>query len=118
MAYRAAACSPHAMQLIFNKFASIILLSVALHQPRPPMTERPELDARTNGSSACREPDADDSTGAPSAIPLCFVVDDDSSIRHFLSLILHGGGIDAEGFSDGTAMCRAAATRNPDRVIF
>ena len=50
---------------------------------------------------------------APSAearAPLCFVVDADASIRHFLSLILHGAGIDTEEFPDGQAV-RPALTR-------
>ena len=29
--------------------------------------------------------------------PLCFVADVDGSIRHFLSLVLHGSGIDRRG---------------------
>ena len=36
--------------------------------------------------------------------PLCFVVDSDASIRHFLSLILHGAGIDTEEFADGQSL--------------
>ena len=33
-----------------------------------------------------------------------FVVDDEPSIRHFLSLILHGAGIDTEEFADGACV--------------
>jgi hypothetical protein len=41
---------------------------------------------------------------APGAAPLCYVVDDDSSIRQFLSLVLHGSGVDTTEFADGAAL--------------
>ena len=50
-------------------------------------------------------------------VPLCFVVDGDSSIRHFLSLILHGTGIDTEEFADGNTLLAALNRRTPD-IIF
>ena len=50
-------------------------------------------------------------------VPVCFVVDEEGSIRHFLSLILHGAGIDTEEFADGKAMVQAMAKRNPDLVF-
>jgi EAL domain-containing protein (putative c-di-GMP-specific phosphodiesterase class I)/CheY-like chemotaxis protein len=49
--------------------------------------------------------------------PLCFVVDTDASIRHFLSLILHGSGIDTEEFPDGHAIRPALARRQPKLVF-
>jgi EAL domain-containing protein (putative c-di-GMP-specific phosphodiesterase class I) len=49
--------------------------------------------------------------------PLCFVVDADASIRHFLSLILHGAGIDTEEFPDGQAVRVALARRQPKLVF-
>jgi EAL domain-containing protein (putative c-di-GMP-specific phosphodiesterase class I) len=49
--------------------------------------------------------------------PLCFVVDADASIRHFLSLILHGAGIDTEEFPDGQAV-RAALARRQPKLVF
>jgi len=52
----------------------------------------------------------------PGAAPLCFVVDEEPSIRHFLSLILHGSGVDTVEFADGAAM-RKAMDRSP-RLIF
>jgi EAL domain-containing protein (putative c-di-GMP-specific phosphodiesterase class I) len=58
------------------------------------------------------DPDAD-STRAP----LCFVVEDEPSIRQFLSLVLHGAGVDTEEFSDGAAMRLAAQRRLPDLVF-
>ena len=45
--------------------------------------------------------------------PVCFVVDEDRSIRNFLSLILHGAGIDTEEFADRTSFARAIAQRHP-----
>ncbi len=57
---------------------------------------------------------------APSAearAPLCFVVDTDASIRHFLSLVLHGAGIDTEEFPDGMTV-RAALTRCQPKLVF
>jgi EAL domain-containing protein (putative c-di-GMP-specific phosphodiesterase class I) len=49
--------------------------------------------------------------------PLCFVVDADSSIGHFLSLVLHGSGVDTEEFADGHAI-RPALTQRTPAVIF
>jgi EAL domain-containing protein (putative c-di-GMP-specific phosphodiesterase class I) len=58
-----------------------------------------------------------DAQGDAGATPVCFVVDEDASIRHFLSLILHGAGIDTAEFADGQAF-RAAAARNPPDFVF
>jgi EAL domain-containing protein (putative c-di-GMP-specific phosphodiesterase class I)/CheY-like chemotaxis protein len=49
--------------------------------------------------------------------PLCFVIDSDGSIRHFLSLILHGSGIDTEEFADGNGLRPALARRTPDLIF-
>jgi EAL domain-containing protein (putative c-di-GMP-specific phosphodiesterase class I) len=54
---------------------------------------------------------------AAGAAPLCFVVDGDGSIRHFLSLVLHGAGIDTQEFPDGQGLRQALSRRAPD-VIF
>jgi EAL domain-containing protein (putative c-di-GMP-specific phosphodiesterase class I) len=48
---------------------------------------------------------------------LCFIVDEEQSIRHFLSLILHGAGLDTEEFSDGASM-REALGRSTPELIF
>jgi EAL domain-containing protein (putative c-di-GMP-specific phosphodiesterase class I)/CheY-like chemotaxis protein len=50
-------------------------------------------------------------------VPVCFVVDDESSIRHFLSLILHGLGVDTEEFPNGASFRLAMARRNPDLIF-
>src|SRR5271169_6177822 len=49
--------------------------------------------------------------------PLCFVVDADGSIRNFLSLVLHGAGIDTEEFADGQSF-RAAISRRILALVF
>lgn len=54
---------------------------------------------------------------APGAAPLCYVVDEESSIRHFLSLVLHGTGIDTMEFPDGAALRQAMERRVPDLVF-
>ena len=61
----------------------------------------------TAPGSAAAEPGKGDS------VPLCFVVDQDASVRHFLSLILHGAGVDTQEFADGPAMVQALARRRP-----
>lgn len=54
---------------------------------------------------------------APGREPFCFVVDEAPSIRHFLSLILHGAGVDTMDFADGASMRSAMAQRTPDLVF-
>ncbi len=48
---------------------------------------------------------------------MCFVIDADGSIRHFLSLVLHGAGIDTQEFADGQGLRQALSRGAPD-VIF
>ena len=38
--------------------------------------------------------------------PICYIVDADDSIRHFLSLVLHGAGLDTEEFADNAGFPR------------
>ena len=75
-------------------------------------------------SAATAEPTFAASGSAPRGIeqhegqaPLCFVVDGDASIRHFLSLVLHGAGVDTEEFADGAAFRSALSRRLPDLVF-
>lgn len=49
--------------------------------------------------------------------PLCFVIDEEASIRHFVSLILQGTGIDTLDFADGEAF-RAANCPSPPDLVF
>jgi EAL domain-containing protein (putative c-di-GMP-specific phosphodiesterase class I) len=60
---------------------------------------------------------AADTVSGTAHIPLCFVVDAAPSVRSFLSLILHGTGIDTEEFADPQAM-RAALGRRTPNLIF
>ena len=60
---------------------------------------------------------APEAAGGAARTPLCFVIDTDASIRQFLSLILHGAGIDTEEFADGNALRAALARRAPDLVF-
>jgi EAL domain-containing protein (putative c-di-GMP-specific phosphodiesterase class I) len=52
-----------------------------------------------------------------SRAPLCFVIDTDPSIRQFLSLVLHGAGIDSDGFADCHDMRAALNERMPNLVF-
>src|SRR5476649_2816789 len=54
---------------------------------------------------------------APAGAPLCYVVDEEASIRHFLSLVLHGCGVDTMEFPDGAAL-RAAIERRVPTLVF
>src|SRR6476646_8407426 len=54
---------------------------------------------------------------APDGAPLCYVVDEEPSIRHFLSLLLHGSGVDAVEFPVGAAMRKAVEARPPALVF-
>ncbi|MFZ0608624.1 MAG: EAL domain-containing response regulator [Xanthobacteraceae bacterium] len=49
--------------------------------------------------------------------PVCFVIDGDASIRHFLSLLLHGVGIDTVEFADGQGLRQALTSRAPDLIF-
>ncbi|MEP7029975.1 MAG: hypothetical protein ABI830_03485, partial [Pseudolabrys sp.] len=53
----------------------------------------------------------------PKGAPICFVIDEEASIRHFSSLVLHGVGIDTMEFPDGAALRRAIERRVPDLVF-
>ncbi len=55
--------------------------------------------------------------GGEARVPLCFVVDADASIRHFLSLVVHGAGIDTEELADGQTFRAALARRAPVLVF-
>lgn len=49
--------------------------------------------------------------------PLCLVCDEESSIRHFLSLIMQGKSVDAEEYVDGSAMRRAISGKPADLIF-
>jgi EAL domain-containing protein (putative c-di-GMP-specific phosphodiesterase class I) len=50
-------------------------------------------------------------------LPLCFVVDGDASIRHFLSLVLHGVGVKTNELAHGNSIEAALQKREPDLVF-
>ena len=76
------------------------------------MTEGSNRNMQPPGGRRRRTPPA------PTAhVPICFVVDEEPSIRHFLSLILHGAGIDTEEFADGASFRKAMERRAPDLVF-
>jgi EAL domain-containing protein (putative c-di-GMP-specific phosphodiesterase class I) len=52
-----------------------------------------------------------------STAPLCLVVDEESSIRQFISLILHGLGIDTIELTDGAALRALRIPRPPDLIF-
>ncbi|MCF8476446.1 MAG: EAL domain-containing response regulator [Pseudolabrys sp.] len=78
------------------------------------MTETPEkyLSEPGGGAPAIEAPSL-----APDTAPLCYVVDEEASIRHFLSLVLHGAGIDTMEFPDGEGLREAIGHRVPDLVF-
>lgn len=78
------------------------------------MTETPSLpsDVISRPVPAVESPSL-----SPAQGPLCYLVDEEPSIRHFLSLVLHGAGIDTKDFADGAAMREAIADRVPDLVF-
>ena len=79
------------------------------------MTEALE---RTTAAPDAAAASADPATAVdPGRVPLCFVVDEDSSLRHFLSLVLHGAGIDTIEFPDGGAMRKATEQHAPDLIF-
>lgn len=73
-----------------------------------PVTSLPTANGEGGGSAA---------RGEDSQAPRCFVVDSDASVRRFLSLILHGAGLNAEEFAAGETLATALANRPPD-IIF
>jgi EAL domain-containing protein (putative c-di-GMP-specific phosphodiesterase class I) len=74
------------------------------------MSANPALSSNTPASAHMA---AEDSAYAP----LCFVVDSDASIRSFLSLVLHGVGVDTEEFSHGKSIEAAMGKREPNLVF-
>jgi EAL domain-containing protein (putative c-di-GMP-specific phosphodiesterase class I)/CheY-like chemotaxis protein len=76
------------------------------------------LDRTAAGQQADGAPNASGlASGSRGRVPTCCVVDEEGSIRHFLSLILHGAGVDTQEFADGHAFALAIAKSNPDLVF-
>ena len=77
------------------------------------MTESPAQSSTKAGDT----PAVEAPPLAPDGAPICYVVDEEPSIRHFLSLILHGAGVDTVEFPDGSSMRKAAEARPPALVF-
>jgi EAL domain-containing protein (putative c-di-GMP-specific phosphodiesterase class I) len=73
--------------------------------------------AQSASAAAVASAGAPIEAGSEARAPLCFVIDGDGSIRHFLSLILHGAGVDTEEFADGHGLIAALEKRSPDLVF-
>src|SRR5688572_33503117 len=67
--------------------------------------------------AAAQVPAAPASAAEAERAPLCFVYDEEPSIRHFLSLVLHGSGVDTEEFAEGAPFREAVFKRKPDLVF-
>ena len=62
-------------------------------------------------------PEIDAPPLAPTEVSLCFVVDEEPTLRHFLSLILHGFGVDTVELADGAALREVLAQKLPHLVF-
>jgi len=49
--------------------------------------------------------------------PLCLIIDEDASIRHFVALVLHGIGVDSEEFAGSHGLPTVLARRVPDLIF-
>jgi EAL domain-containing protein (putative c-di-GMP-specific phosphodiesterase class I) len=96
------------------------------HQYRRPPSSAARIDstAMTEKAAPSRTPTTGEAIPAVEApplaakgAPLCFVVDEEDSIRHFLSLVLHGSGVDTLEFPDGAAMRKALDARAPELIF-
>ena len=80
------------------------------------MSARPARSS-TVAAAAPPPPQPTDWPRAAARAPLCFVVDADASFRHFLSLVLHGAGIDTDELPEGRAVPTALARHTPDLIF-
>jgi EAL domain-containing protein (putative c-di-GMP-specific phosphodiesterase class I) len=71
----------------------------------------PPLTGEESPSPAAPQP------GKGSVPPLCLVVDEESSVRQFISLILHGLGIETVELTDGAALRAVRVPRAPDLIF-
>ena len=105
------------MKLIFNQFGTplVVFDDPSQLECRPSMPAAPTEPSRRPAAQPAATVEAPPL--APTAAPLCYIVDEDASIRHFLSLVLHGVGIDSVEFADSAALRQAAADRLPDLIL-
>jgi EAL domain-containing protein (putative c-di-GMP-specific phosphodiesterase class I)/CheY-like chemotaxis protein len=72
---------------------------------------------RTPQSPNVHDATASGPDSAAPPVPVCFIVDEEPKIRHFLSLILHGAGLETEEFGDGESFRQAVTRTSPDLVF-
>jgi hypothetical protein len=71
---------------------------------------------RDMSEALAREPDDAAIAGAHAsgnATPLCFIVDEEPSVCHFLSLVMQGSGLDTQEFQDWDAFREAMTHHTP-----
>src|ERR1700710_1590156 len=69
----------------------------------------------STAASTSPKPDAGVASGRQSA--LAFIIDEEGSIRQFVSLILQGSGVDTIEFVDGASFRSTPIARVPDMVF-
>jgi EAL domain-containing protein (putative c-di-GMP-specific phosphodiesterase class I)/CheY-like chemotaxis protein len=72
---------------------------------------------RTPQSPNVHDATASGPDSAAPPVPVCFIVDEEPKIRHFLSLILHGAGLETEEFGNGESFRQAITRTAPDLVF-
>jgi EAL domain-containing protein (putative c-di-GMP-specific phosphodiesterase class I) len=75
-----------------------------------------DMSATSNPITPLQKDNASTS-GAKALAPLCLIIDEDPRIRHFLSLILQGAGVDAAEFVNGASL-RIERLPRPGDIVF
>ena len=75
------------------------------------------LDRRHQQPTGNATTGASSGTGGTASVPVCFIVDDAPSIRQFLSLVLHGTGLETREFADSASFRQAMERGAPDLVF-
>jgi EAL domain-containing protein (putative c-di-GMP-specific phosphodiesterase class I) len=82
------------------------------------MTETPAaLPSEPSGAPETAHAEVAAPPLASIGVPVCYLMDEESSIRHFLSLVLQGAGVDTKEFADGANLRKAIEKRVPDLVF-
>jgi EAL domain-containing protein (putative c-di-GMP-specific phosphodiesterase class I) len=74
-----------------------------------------EIVATSSGTPPAKTAEGEAETH--SAMPLCLIVDEEKSVRQFISLILHGLGVETVELTDGVALRTVRAPRAPDLIF-
>jgi len=75
------------------------------------------MSESTDTAAVAAESPAVSATGSERRAPLAIVIDDDNSIRQFISLMLQGSGVNTIEFANGAAFRKAQPGRTPDLVF-